>query len=128
MPQVKLARKDRSILRTRGLFVAACFLFISLGVVAAWFISADSTTNFLGIEAFVRFMLSPWMLATHVVALSFIAFGLWFLDTPFLHPEAVSDFDAALRRCGRLLLLVLFLFSAALTTVGYWRGHERCSL
>jgi PAS domain S-box-containing protein len=119
MPQVQLARKDRSIVRTRGLFVAACFLFISLGVVAAWFISADSTTNFLGIEAFVRFMLSPWMLATHVVALSFIAFGLWFLDTPFLHPEAVSDFDAALRRCGRLLLLVLFLFSAALTTVGY---------
>ena len=119
MPQVQFARKDPSIVRTRGLFIAACFLFISLGVVAAWFISADATTNFLGIEAFLRFMLSPWMLATHVVALSFIAFGLWFLDASFLHPEAVSDFDAALRRCGRLLLLVLFLFSAALATVGY---------
>jgi PAS domain S-box-containing protein len=119
MPQANLSRDEHSIVRTRGLFVAACFVFISLGVVAAWFISADATSSIAGIEPYVRFMLSPWMLVTHIVALSFIAFGLWFLGTASLKPSVVSDFDVALRRCSRLLTLVLFLFSSALLTVGY---------
>lgn len=116
---MKFSRADHNLLRTRGLFLATCFVFISLGVVAAWFISADSTSSIAGLEAYVRFMFSPWMLATHVVALSFIGFGLWFLDAPSFHPEAVSDLDAALQRCSRLLVLVLFLFSSALLVVGY---------
>ena len=100
MPQTRAPRKIHHLIRTRELFISACFVFISLGVVAAWFISADSTSSLAGIEPYVRFMLSPWMLFTHTIALSFIAFGLWFLGAPSLKPSAVSNFDVTLRQCG----------------------------
>lgn len=119
MPQKSSRRKTRNLIRTRGLFISACFVFISLGVVAAWFISANSSSSIAGVEPYFQFMLSPWMLVTHVLALSFIAFGLWFLDSASLRPAAVSNFDAALRQCARLLVLVLALFSSALLVVGY---------
>jgi PAS domain S-box-containing protein len=119
MPQKPSRREARNLIRTRGLFISACFVFISLGVVAAWFISADSSSSIAGVEPYFRFMLSPWMLVTHALALSFIAFGLWFLESASLRPTAVSNFDATLRQCGRLLILVLALFSSALLVVGY---------
>ena len=119
MPQTRAPRKIHHLIRTRELFISACFVFISLGVVAAWVISADSTSSLAGIEPYVRFMLSPWMLFTHTIALSFIAFGLWFLGAPSLKPSAVSNFDVTLRQCGRLLGLVLVLFASALAVVGY---------
>ena len=119
MPQRRAKRTSRHLIRTRELFIAACFVFISLGVVAAWFVSSEPASSIAGIEPYVRFMLSPWMLVTHVLALSFMAFGLWFLGASSLRPSAVADFDATLRQCGRLLALVLVLFACALAVVGY---------
>ena len=119
MPQRGAKRTSRHLIRTRELFIAACFVFISLGVVAAWFVSSEPASSIAGIEPYVRFMLSPWMLVTHVLALSFMAFGLWFLGASSLRPSAVADFDATLRQCGRLLALVLVLFACALAVVGY---------
>lgn len=119
MPKRSAQTSSRHLMKTRELFIGACFVFISLGVIAAWFISTDSSSSIPGIGHFVRFMLSPWMLVTHALALSFIAFGLWFLSSRSLRPSAISNFDAVLRQCGRLLALVLVLFASALAAVGY---------
>jgi PAS domain S-box-containing protein len=105
--------------RTRALFIAACIGLVSLGVVAAWFISADPSSTVPGLEPFFRFMLSPWMLATHFIAVAFMAFGFWFLRSQARDPSAASAVALESRQYGRLLTLVFVLFATSLSIVGY---------
>jgi uncharacterized membrane protein YfbV (UPF0208 family) len=118
MPLQRALSPSLYLTQARALFLAACFGLVSLGVVAAWFISADPTGTTTGAEAFFRFMISPWMLMTHVIALAFMVFGLWFLGSRAMRPSATTNIAFETRQYSRLLALVLVLFAASLSAVG----------
>lgn len=109
---------SRHLTQTRGLFIAACFGLITLGVVAGWFISADPSGTAPSIESFFSFMVSPWMLATHAIAVAFMSFGLWLLGTRVPQLRATERIEQERGQYGRLLALVLVLFSVSLAVVG----------
>ena len=112
--------------RVRLLFLLACVVFVSLGLVAAWFAPFDPQERLTGLRRFILFLGSSSSLLVISFAVAFVLFGIWylrFLAVP-AHPVSADAVDAKLRQDSRLLGLVLVAFVLSLASVSYLFIHD----
>lgn len=111
-------------------------LFLSLSLVAviytfvgAWLVTAGPLDPLAHTAAFIDHLVSRWMVATYVVAVSFVAFGVWYLRTAPQRLGNRRNFNAIMRRQALWLTLVWFAVTASLTGIAVlYTGHlERTS-
>lgn len=109
--------------RSRGLFATLSVLAIAYGLIAAWLLTGGAPDLVGHTAAFLDFLVSPWMLATYVVAFSLIAFGAWHLsDRRTVDPE--RELKAAMRRTALQLALVWLLVALSLSGIGLLHTRE----
>lgn len=128
MSQQASTRQLLDVWRARGLFLFACVMFVAIGLVAAWFASADPANDASSLRLFLSLLMSPWIVLSLVAAAGIVVFGLWFLGFSPPLPAPATAFDAKLRQDGRLLALVLVTFVLSLSGVGYLFINETRAL
>ena len=121
-------RQSVDVRRVRLLFLLACAVFVSFGLVAAWFAPVDPESDLTGPQRYMAFLGSlPGLLALGAVAV-FILFGIWYLRFLASPPEPVAAIDDKLRQDGRLLKLVLVALVLSLGSVGFLFINDTRSL
>ena len=117
------------IARSRWLFAALSFVAVAYTFLGAWLVTAGPADPVEHTAAFLVHLVSPWMLASYVVAAAFIGFGAWYLRSK---PSRAGDraIDSFTRRAGGRLALVLVVVAASLSAIGwlYVRDIESTSL
>ena len=114
--------------RSRWLFAVLCLVAIVYTFVGVWLVTAGAADPVEHTAAFLAHLVSPWMLASYVVAACFILFGAWHLNRP--PAPADRDIGSVVRRSGLRLGLVLLAFAAVVSGIGwlYIRDLESASL
>lgn len=111
-------RQSVDVRRGRLLFLLSCSVFVSFGLVAAWFVPVDPKSDLSGLQRYLAFLGSPPALLALGAAAAFIVFGIWYLRFLVSTPKPVAAIDAKLRQDGRLLTLVLVALVLSLGSVG----------
>ena len=111
------ARGRRWLDNSRWLFVALSFVAVVYTFVGAWLVTAGPSDPIAHTAAFIDHLVSRWMVATYVVAVSFIAFGVWYLRATPRRLDDRQNIDAFMRRQALWLTLVWAAVSASLTGI-----------
>lgn len=110
---------SRWIDNSRWLFVAISVVGIGYVFVGAWLITAGPADPVAHTAAFLKHLVSPWMLATYVVALSLIGFGAWYLHSAPKRAVASAHIESAMKRQTLRLVLAWLLASVSLAAIGF---------
>ena len=104
---------------SRWLFVALSMVGIGYAFAGAWLITAGPADPVAHTAAFLKHLVSPWMLATYVVAWSLIGFGAWYLHSGPKRAVDLPDIRTAMKRQTFRLVIAWLLVSASLTAIGF---------
>ncbi|HZX82909.1 MAG TPA: hypothetical protein VFF19_05045, partial [Reyranella sp.] len=127
--QTKRGRQPTGSLdRSRLLFAALCVVAVVYTFAGAWLVTAGPADPIEHTAAFLAHLVSPWMLASYVVAGAFMAFGAWHLRRA--PPSSDRDIRSVARRSGFRLAVVLIGVAAILSGIGwlYIRDVEDASV
>lgn len=110
---------SRWIDNSRWLFVAISVVGIGYVFVGAWLITAGPADPVAHTAAFLTHLVSPWMLATYVVAFSLIGFGAWYLHSGPKRAVASADIEWAMTRQTFRLVIAWLLVTASLSAISF---------
>jgi PAS domain S-box-containing protein len=110
---------SRWIDNSRWLFVAISVVGIGYVFVGAWLVTAGPVDPVAHTAAFLKHLVSPWMMATYVVALSLIGYGAWYLHSAPKRAVASADIESPLKRQTLRLVIAWLLVSASLAAIGF---------
>ncbi|WP_422003200.1 GAF domain-containing protein [Reyranella sp.] len=116
MDETKATGTGRLLDRSRWLFAAFAFGTIVYTLVGAWLVTRGPADPVAHTAAFLAHLVSPWMLATYVVAAAFMAYVAWYLGRPPRHAVKERPIAATMRRTALQFAMVLAL--AAVTLAG----------
>ncbi len=105
--------------RSRWLFTALSAVAVVYAFVGAWLVTSGPSDPIAHTADFIRFLISPWMLTTYVVALALIAFGAWHLHSAPTRAGRATDMETALKRQALRLTMAWFIVGASLTAIGW---------
>lgn len=105
--------------KSRWLFAALSVVGIGYVFVGAWLITAGPSDPVAHTAAFLKHLVSPWMLATYVVACSLIGFGVWYLRSVPKRFGGSADVQTAMKRQTLGLIIAWLLVSASLAAIGF---------
>jgi len=114
MKKMRLLSSLAPMNRSRLLFGALSVVAVLYMLAAAWLITAGPSDPIAHTAAFLDHLLSPWMLATYVVAFAFVAFGAWSLRS--VRNRAAQTVR---RRVVIQFAVVLVLVAASLSAIGW---------
>lgn len=104
---------------SRWLFGALSVIGIGYVFVGAWLVTAGPSDPVAHTAAFLKHLVSPWMLATYVVAWVVIGFGVWHLRGAPKRAVDSTDVETAMKRQTLHLVIAWFLVSASLAAIGF---------
>ena len=108
-----------SYLRRCCLFGVAALAFALFGVVGAYIIAASPGASIAeGAGQTLPYLVSPWMLSTEAITISFLLYGYLFVRSSPWKALDATTMDGLLRRQRARFLLVLGLFALSLIGVG----------
>lgn len=105
--------------KTRWLFAALSGVAVGYAFVGAWLVTSGPSDPVAHTADFIEFLISPWMLATYVVAGALIAFGAWYLHSAPKRTADATDVDTAMKRQAVRLTLAWLIVAASLAAIGY---------
>ena len=85
--------------------------------VGAWLVTAGPSDPIAHTADFLKHLVSPWMLATYVVAWSLIGFGAWYLRSAPKRAGGSTDMETAMKRQTFRLAVVWLLVAASLVGI-----------
>ena len=105
--------------KSRWLFAALSMVAVGYAFVGAWLVTAGPSDPIAHTAAFIAFLVSPWMLATYVVASALVAFGAWYLHSGPKRAVGASDIDTAMKRQAFGLTIALLVVASSLAAIGF---------
>lgn len=107
-----------SFRNSRWLFAGLSMVAVGYAFVGAWLVTAGPLDPVAHTADFIAFLVSPWMLATYGVALTLIAFGVWYLQSAPKRAVGAPDISVAMRRQAIGLAIALLVVASSLAGIG----------
>lgn len=104
---------------SRWLFVALIVVSLGFVFVGAWLVTAGPADPVAHTAAFLKHLVSPWMLAAYVVALLPTGFGAWYLHSRHKRAVDLPGIRTAMKRQAFRLVIVWLVVSASLAAIGF---------
>lgn len=105
--------------RSRAHYRLVALAVVLFGVIGAFWIAATPEGTFAeGISQTLQYLVSPWMLATEAITVSFLAYGAIFLRSSPWKAREATTVEGLLRRQRLRLLLVVGLFTLGMLGIG----------
>ena len=116
-----------SFRNSRWLFAGLSLVAVGYAFVGAWLVTAGPLDPVAHTADFIAFLVSPWMLATYVVALALIAFGAWYLQTAPKRAVGAPVIETAMKRQALGLTIALLVVASSLAVIGYLYSRDLAS-
>ena len=104
---------------SRWLFVAVIVVGLGFVFVGTWLVTAGPADPVAHTAAFLKHLVSPWMLAAYVVALLLTGFGAWYLHSGPKRAVDSPDLRTAMKRQTLRLVSVWLIASVSLAAIGF---------
>ena len=109
--------------QSRWVFAILSAAGVINGLIGAWLVTAGPTDSVAHTANFLRFLVSPWMLATYGVVAVLVGLGAWRLRH-LPRPPTEQAVDKTLRRRAVGFALVVAMASIVLMGIGYLYFRE----
>jgi PAS domain S-box-containing protein len=119
--------KHSSFRNSGWLFAGLCMVAVGCAFVGAWLVTAGPLDPVAHTADFLVFLVSPWMLATYVVALALVAFGAWYLQTAPKRAVGAPMIETAMKRQALGLTIALLVVASSLAVIGYLYSRDLAS-
>ncbi|NDH63007.1 MAG: PAS domain S-box protein [Alphaproteobacteria bacterium] len=104
---------------SRWLFAAVIVVGVGLIFVGTWVVTAGPADPVAHTAAFLKHLVSPWMLAAYVVAWSLIGFGAWRLRSGPKRAVDLRDLRTVMKRTTLRLVSAWLIAAVSLAAIGF---------
>lgn len=104
---------------SRWLFAAVIVVGVGLIFVGTWVVTAGPADPVAHTAAFLKHLVSPWMLAAYVVAWSLIGFGAWRLRSGPERAVDLRDLRTVMKRTTLRLVSAWLIAAVSLAAIGF---------